>query len=85
MGSVSVSLITQLENFTPVLRLGYRVGVPVDGIGKAVIHSNANDYGRDGKGNKGSVQAEIIWWDNREYSMAMVLPPMTTLVLRTKD
>ena len=69
-------------NFTPVLRLGYRVGVPVGGTWKEVINSNASSYGGDNQGNGGRVQAERIWWDRREYSMAMVLPPMTTLVLR---
>ena len=71
-----------VDNFTPVLRLGYRVGVPVGGTWKEVINSNASSYGGDNQGNGGRVQAERIWWDRREYSMAMVLPPMTTLVLR---
>ena len=38
-------------NFTPVLRVGYRVGVPYGGCWRELLNSDATLYGGSGQGN----------------------------------
>ena len=46
-------------NFTPVVRHGYRVGVPHAGRWQELLNSDATDYGGSGVGNLGEA------WDRR--------------------
>lgn len=68
-------------NFTPVVREGYRVGVPRAGVYREVINTDAADYGGSGAGNGGVVEAEQIQAHGREASLSLTLPPLSTLVL----
>ena len=61
-------------NFTPVRREGYRVGVPYPGYWKEILNTDAKDYGGQGFGNCGGVEAEEIEWDGRPYSIKLDLP-----------
>ena len=38
-------------NFTPVPRVGYKVGVPSGGYWKEILNSDAHEYGGSGAGN----------------------------------
>jgi 1,4-alpha-glucan branching enzyme len=69
-------------NFTPVVREGYRVGVPREGFYHERINTDAAIYGGSNTGNAGNVLAEAIPLHGQPYSLRLTLPPLATLVLR---
>jgi len=68
-------------NFTPVVRRGYRVGLPRPGTWLEQINTDAADYGGSGVGNTGSVEAEDEVSHGRSWSAVLDLPPLAALVL----
>ncbi len=69
-------------NFTPVPRLGYRVGVPVGGTWREVFNGDAAEYGGGGMGNLGAVRAESVPAHGRAFSLPLLLPPLAALFLK---
>jgi 1,4-alpha-glucan branching enzyme len=69
-------------NFTPVVRGGYRVGVPRGGFYQERINTDGAIYGGSNVGNAGNVLAEDIPTHGQPYSLRLDLPPLATLVLR---
>ncbi|MGH7776428.1 MAG: 1,4-alpha-glucan branching protein GlgB [Candidatus Dormibacterales bacterium] len=69
-------------NFTPVPRLGYRVGVPQGGFWTEVLNTDAEPYGGSGHGNMGGVEAGSLPWHGRPHSVEMTLPPLGAVFLR---
>jgi 1,4-alpha-glucan branching enzyme len=69
-------------NFTPIPRLGYRVGVPEGGYWRELLNSDAPDYGGSGMGNLGGVNAEAEPSHGRPYSLKLTLPPLSALFLK---
>src|ERR1700693_2149018 len=69
-------------NFTPVPRLGYRVGVPSGGYWRELLNSDTQEYGGSGMGNLGGVHAEPLSVHGRPYSLNLTLPPLSALFLR---
>jgi 1,4-alpha-glucan branching enzyme len=69
-------------NFTPVVRGGYRVGVPHGGFYHERINTDGAIYGGSNVGNAGNVLAEDIPTHGQPYSLRLDLPPLATLVLR---
>lgn len=74
--------IAAVGNMTPVLREGFRVGVPHKGFWKEILNTDAKEYGGLGFGNNGGVQAEPIEWDGRPYSIGVDMPPQSMSVFR---
>ncbi len=74
--------LTAVGNFTPVLREGFRVGVPHLGFWKEILNTDAKEYGGLGFGNNGGVLAEAVEWDGRPYSIKIDLPPQSMSVFR---
>jgi 1,4-alpha-glucan branching enzyme len=68
-------------NFTPVVRWGYRVGVPRPGTYLEVINSDAKVYGGSGLGNFGRVETEEVPSHGFPQSIALTLPPLAVLWL----
>ncbi len=68
-------------NFTPVVRYGYRVGVPAAGRYRELFNSDALEYGGSGEGNLGAVGAEARGAHGHAHSLALTLPPLGALVL----
>jgi 1,4-alpha-glucan branching enzyme len=69
-------------NFTPVVRHGYRVGVPRAGHYEERLNSDATVYGGSNVGNQGGIEAESTPWMGQPYSLSLTLPPLGALVLR---
>lgn len=69
-------------NFTPVPRENYRVGVPVGGVWKEVLNSDAECYGGSGMGNFGELEAAPVPFHGREHSLSLTLPPLGILLIR---
>jgi 1,4-alpha-glucan branching enzyme len=69
-------------NYTPVLRTGYRFGVPREGFWQEVINTDAEVYGGGNKGNSGGVTATDTPCDGFSFSVVVTLPPMATLFFK---
>jgi 1,4-alpha-glucan branching enzyme len=69
-------------NFTPIPRLGYRIGVPQGGYWRELLNSDALEYGGTGSGNLGGVHAEEVPAHGRPYSLKLTLPPLGALFLK---
>jgi 1,4-alpha-glucan branching enzyme len=70
-----------LGNFTPVPRLGYRVGVPQLCRHREVLNTDAADYGGSGMGNLGGVEAQPVPCHGFDQSLELTLPPLAVLWL----
>jgi 1,4-alpha-glucan branching enzyme len=68
-------------NFTPVPRLGYRVGVPHAGLWREVLNTDAGVYGGSNMGNGGSVYADGAPLHDLPASLSLTLPPLATIIL----
>jgi len=75
------SEIIVVLNFTPVVRMEYRVGVPKAGVYTALLNSDSSYYGGSNIGNA-AVYAEERPWMNLPYSVALNLPPLGAMVLK---
>ncbi len=69
-------------NYTPVVRTGYRVGVPRPGEWREVLNSDAVIYGGTGVGNQGGARSQSIPFHGREQSLELMLPPLGALFLK---
>ncbi|CAI9121590.1 1,4-alpha-glucan branching protein GlgB [Brytella acorum] len=68
-------------NTTPVIRQGYRVGVPEGGFWREIMNTDAAIYGGSNVGNGGGVSAERSAAHGHPWSLDLVLPPMALLIL----
>jgi 1,4-alpha-glucan branching enzyme len=69
-------------NFTPVVREGYRIGVPRGGFYHERINTDGAIYGGSNVGNAGNVLAEPVPTHGQPQSLLLTLPPLATLVFR---
>jgi 1,4-alpha-glucan branching enzyme len=69
-------------NFTPVVREGYRVGVPAAGFWKECLNSDAACYWGSNVGNSGGVHAEFAAMHGQPYSLPLNLPPMAAMFFK---
>ena len=71
-----------VSNLTPVPRHGYRLGVPLPGLWRELLNSDARDYGGAGLGNHGGVRASDQGAHGHPCSLVLTLPPLSTLMFR---
>ncbi|MFJ6213080.1 1,4-alpha-glucan branching protein GlgB [Streptomyces sp. NPDC092296] len=76
-----------VSNFSPVVREGYRVGLPhapagSHGLWTEALNTDAVAYGGGGVGNPDPIKAEPESHHGRDLSAELVLPPLATLWLR---
>jgi 1,4-alpha-glucan branching enzyme len=69
-------------NFTPVVRVDYRVAVPARGFYREILNTDSAYYGGSNVGNVGGVEAEAIPWLGKEYSVKLTLPPLAALYFK---
>ncbi len=75
-------LLVVVCNFTPVVRRGYRVGVPRGGTYSELLNTDAAVYGGSNVGNAGAVLAEPFPAHGHAHSLRLILPPLAALILR---
>ncbi len=78
------SFVLILLNFTPVLREGYRIGVPLAGDYFELFNSDASCYGGSNQGNGMGLKTEPIAWMNQAQSILVTLPPLAGVILQLK-
>ena len=71
-------------NFTPVPRLGYRLGLPRGGAWREVLNTDAACYGGSNVGNLSQVEALRDPAMGRSFSATVTLPPLGAIVLVPK-
>jgi 1,4-alpha-glucan branching enzyme len=77
--------VAVLCNFTPVPRVGTRIGLPRSGRWREVLNTDAVAYGGSGMGNLGAVEAENLPHRGFPASATVVLPPLATVWLVAED
>ena len=84
-GSSSRDALVIVCNFTPVLRQGYRLGVPSAGSYEEVFNSDSAWYGGSNTGNGGGMQSLPVPHHGREHSLTLTLPPLAVVVLKQRS
>jgi len=69
-------------NFTPVPRLNYRVGLPLQAQYREILNSDWRHFGGSGVENQGAITAEEWPWQSCDYSAPLNLPPLGVLILK---
>jgi 1,4-alpha-glucan branching enzyme len=69
-------------NFTPVVRINYRVGVPHGGYWREMLNSDSDLYWGSGQGNAGGAQAEPVPQHGRPFSLNITIPPLGILYFK---
>ncbi len=70
-------------NCTPVVRHGYRIGVPRPGPWRMLLNSDDVRYLGSGQGGSEPLTGEPIAYHGRPYSMTLTLPPLGVLFLKS--
>ncbi len=66
-------------NATPVVRSGYRIGVPQEAFYTEILNTDAEAYGGSNIGNQGGVPSEPVPWQGRDHSIQIELPPLAVV------
>jgi 1,4-alpha-glucan branching enzyme len=77
----SSDFVVCVTNFTPVVRHGYRLGVPAAGTYVEVLNTDNGQYGGTSVGN-GPLEAAPFGAHDKPYSLSLTLPPLATVMLR---
>jgi len=72
-------------NFTPVPRRNYRLGVPVNGVWRELLNSDAVEYGGSGIGNPDDIEALPTPFHGHEYSISITFPPLGATFLKCES
>ncbi|MBC7137201.1 MAG: 1,4-alpha-glucan branching protein GlgB [Defluviimonas sp.] len=68
-------------NFAPIVREGFRLGMPAEGRWAERFNSDAGEYGGSGVGNGGAVHARGEESHGLPASAILTLPPLATIIL----
>jgi 1,4-alpha-glucan branching enzyme len=71
-------------HFTPVVRRGYRIGVPAGGFWEERLNTDAERYGGTNQGNAGGIEAEAQPAHGHPFSLRLTLPPFAAVVLEQR-
>ena len=75
------SHVVFVGNFTPVPRIGYRIGVPRRCAYREVLNTDAAIYGGSGMGNMGRIEVQSVLSHDFAQSLVLTLPPLSVLWL----
>lgn len=80
-GLTAAQQIVVVCNLTPVVRYGYRLGLPQGGVWHEVLNTDSDGYGGSGVGNNGAVFSEPRPWQGHADSLLLSLPALGVLWL----
>jgi 1,4-alpha-glucan branching enzyme len=78
-------MILVVLNATPVVRYGYRIGVPRPGHFDEILNTDALLYGGSNVGNLGGMNTSEHTWMGRSSSLALTLPPLAAVFLKWRQ
>ncbi len=76
------SFVVCVSNFTPLVRSGYRIGVPQEGCYSELLNTDSVKYGGSGVGVHGDIHTESVAAHEHQQSLQIDLPPLATLILK---
>jgi 1,4-alpha-glucan branching enzyme len=82
IAKASDNFVVVVSNFTPVVRYGYRVGVPSPGYYHEILNSDSAHYWGSNVGNAGGVHTESVPFHGYDQSVSLTLPPLATIMLK---
>lgn len=72
-------------NLTPIVRDGYRIGVPEGVAGyQELVNTDSQHYGGTNIGNSGFVPVEAVASHGRAQSINLKLPPLATVIFKAR-
>jgi 1,4-alpha-glucan branching enzyme len=74
-----------IANLTPMVRHGYRVGLPHGGHWSERLNTDSSHYGGSNVGNHGRVLAEDVAQHGQRWSATFTLPPLAVLWLQPES
>jgi 1,4-alpha-glucan branching enzyme len=83
-GHSADGVVSVVLNFKPVPRNNYRVGVPIGGLWKEILNSDAQDYGGSGQGNLGGLEASLVSSHGHPYSLNLTLSPLAAMFFKSQ-
>ncbi|MET6991105.1 1,4-alpha-glucan branching protein GlgB [Sediminicola arcticus] len=69
-------------NFTPILRLKYRIGIQKTGKLKEIFNTDDEKYGGSGSTDNKSPKVESISWHGYKKSIALDIPPLGVVIIK---
>ncbi|HWR06504.1 1,4-alpha-glucan branching protein GlgB [Sporomusa sp.] len=81
-GQQANDFIIVVLNFTPVVRPGYRIGVPEADHYLEVFNSDSPAFGGSGQGNPGELKPENDPWQQQPNTLVITLPPLAAVYLK---
>ncbi|MBZ8133695.1 1,4-alpha-glucan branching protein GlgB [Afifella sp. IM 167] len=81
-GEKADDVVAVICNFTPIVREGYRIGLPFAGRWQERLNTDSATYGGSNVGNGGEVFAGEEGWHGQPASVALTLPPLGVLILK---
>jgi 1,4-alpha-glucan branching enzyme len=75
------SALAAVTNFSGSTHRGYRLGLPVTGVWREVLNTDALEYGGAGEGNLGRVTAAPVGRHGQPASAVLTLPAQSTVWL----
>ena len=76
------AFVVCISNFTPLVRSGYRIGVPQAGCYSELLNTDSVRYGGSGVGVHDGIHTEDVAAHGRQQSLQIDLPPLATLMLK---
>jgi len=81
-GNDETDTLVVVSNLTPVVRNGYRIGVPKGKKLIQVFNSDYKKYGGSGITNKKKLKIDKQHWNYRDYSSEINIPPLGTVIFK---
>ncbi len=78
----SNDMVVVICNFTPVVRQGYRIGVPAAGFYREILNTDSEIYAGSNSGNYGGVWAHPESHAGRPFHIQVTLPPLGVVFLK---
>lgn len=69
-------------NFTPILRLNYRIGIDKSGKLKEIFNTDDEKYGGSGSTDNKKLKVESALWHGYTKSMELDLPPLGVVIIK---
>jgi 1,4-alpha-glucan branching enzyme len=69
-------------NMTPVIRHGFRIGVPEAGNWQEIFNSDETKFWGSGTTNPEALSSEVAYWHGKENSINITIPPLGATVFK---
>jgi 1,4-alpha-glucan branching enzyme len=78
-GTEASEVLACVANLSPVVRYGYRLGLPIAGRWTEALNTDSYVYGGSDVGNLGVVDASDVAWHGQPCSAEVTLPPLAAV------